>query len=197
MANSNTPMGLVPRFNGDGTPWNGQTRRCYISAGATNDLVVGPGDIVILDTANANKVTSGKYPTVMRATSGTQFYGVVTAVVMETQASTVYRAIGTARYVDVVVDRDAIYEAQEDGDTTDMSATSPGLNVEVIVGTTPTGSGISGMQLDSSSAATTVGHDLKVISLVDRPDNAFGDYAKWLVQLNHSQLSDNKVGIGA
>lgn len=197
MANSNTPMGLVPRFNGDGTPWNGQTRRCYISAGATNDLVVGPGDVVILDTANANKVTSGKFPTVMRATSGTEFYGVVTAVVMETQASTVYRAIGDARYVDVVVDKDCIYEAQEDGDTTDMSKTSPGHNVELLVGTTPTGTGISGMQLDSSTAAVTAAHDLKVISLVDRPDNAFGDYAKWLVQLNHSQLADAKIGIGA
>ena len=200
MANANTPMGLVPRFNGDGTPWNGQTRRCYIAAGATNDLVVGPGDIVILDTANANKDSTGKFPTVMRATSGTELYGVVTSVVMETADSTLYRAIGEARYVNVVVDPLCIYEAQEDGDTTDMSDTSPGKNVELLVGTTPTtgsGAGISGMQLDSSTAATTIGHDLKVISLVDRPDNAFGDYAKWLVQINHHQLADNKVGIGA
>jgi len=196
MANPDTPMGLVPRFNSDGTPWNGQTRRCFIAAAATNDLVVGPGDVVILDTANANKDATGKCPTVMRATSGTELYGVVTSVVLETADSTIYRAIGDARYVNVVVDPGCIFEAQEDNDTANLDNTDPGLNTELIVGTTPTNTGISGMLIDST-AATTVGHDLKVISLVDRPDNAFGDDAKWLVQINHHQLADAKVGIGA
>lgn len=196
MANVNTPMGLVPRFNGDGTPWNGQTRRCYISAAATNDLVVGPGDLVIIDTETDNRESTGKYLTVMRATQGTEFVGVVTSVEMVTADSTLYRAAGEARYVNVVVDPLCIYEAQEDSDGAAMAATATGWNVETIVGTTPTGTGISGMTLDSSSAAVTAAHDLKVIGLVDRADNALGNYAKWLVQINHHQYADAKIGVG-
>jgi len=196
MANVNAPEGLIPRLNSDGTAWNGATRRCYISAGATNDLIVGPGDAVILDTANANKDATGKYPTVMRATSETEMFGVVSSVEPVTQDSTIYRAIGEARYVNVIVDRDCVFEIQEDSVGAAMAATAVGQNITLIVGTTPT-TGISGMMIDSSTAATTITHDMKVVGLVDRADNAIGDYAKWLVKFNHHQGADNKIGIGA
>lgn len=195
MSNPDVAAGLIPRFHADGTPWNGALRKCYVHA--SDATRIGIGDPVKLDTTAAQKDPSGKCPTVIRAASGSEFYGVVVAVELETADSLIYRAASTQRYVFVTVDPDLIYEIQEDSDTSNMTYQAPGWNAELVAGDCNTTTGISTYELDSTSAAVTQAHDMKVIGLVDRADNALGTNAKWLVQFNHHQLADNKIGIGA
>lgn len=195
MANKDVASGLTPRFNLDMTPWNGPTIKCYVSA--SDATRIGIGDPVKLDPTNAQKVADAKHPTVIRAASGSEFFGVVTGVVMETRDSLLYRAASTARYVYVVPAALCIFECQEDSDTSNMAATAVGQNIELVPGDCSTVTGLSTYELDSTSAAVTQAHDMKVIGLVDRPDNALGTNAKWLVAFNHHQLADNKLGIGA
>lgn len=195
MANADVPSGLTPRFHADGTPWNGQTIKCYVSA--SDATRIGIGDPVKIDPTNSQKDASAKHLTVIRAGTGSEFLGVVVAVELVTGESTIYRAASTERYVYVTCDPTLIYEIQEDNASADLAATNVGQNAELVAGDCSTVTGISTYELDSDSAATTQAHDMKIIGLVDRPDNVIGTYAKWLVQFNHHQLADNKAGIGS
>jgi hypothetical protein len=59
-----------------------------------------------------------------------------------------------------------------------------GLNAQIIVAAGSTSTRLSGVELDSSSAATTATHGLRIRGLAQRPDNAIGANAKILVSLN-------------
>jgi hypothetical protein len=50
-------------------------------------------------------------------------------------------------------------------------------------------SGISYAVLDRSTTATTTDNTLRIIKKWDKPDNAYGDYCKWVVQINRHRLT--------
>lgn len=90
------------------------------------------------------------------------------------------------------------YVAQEDGVTSSLQAADIGLNIQAI--TTHAGSdGISGMELDSNTAAATVAHMFKLIAV--HPEDTLsvsgtaGNHCRFIVMLNNAGLSPNVVGV--
>ena len=69
------------------------------------------------------------------------------------------------------------------------AATEAMGNANLVIGNCSTATGVSIAEIDSSSAATTATLQVRLLRLVQRPDNVAGNYAKWLVQINlHSLL---------
>lgn len=195
MANSDNPTGLTPRYFEDGSPYAGQVEWYYVPS--TDGTAIYLGDTVKL----AGGADSEGVPSVTKASSGDAVVGVMVAVSAIEGAdssgrdSEVYRPASQERYVQVAVDPDILYEVQEDSDTSTLAAADVGLNAEIIDGGGDSNTGLSGIELDSSSAATTAGHDLQIRRLVRRPDNEIGDNAKWLVKLNNHQYANGSTGI--
>ena len=186
MANTDSPFGLIPREYFNGAPWNGKYRIYYVPS--TDGTAIYKGDIVKLaGSASAD----GKYPDVAQAAAtDTTLVGV--AVGFGTTPDLMfdinnltrnYRAASTAMYVAVVDDPDVIFEVQEDSDGGAIAVTAVGNNADFVVGSGSTTTGQSAMELDSSGVGTATAQ-LRILRLVDRPDNVLGTNAKWLVMIN-------------
>ena len=80
MANpSSAPFGFRPVRHIDGSPWNGQTIRCYISSSYATALFIG--DPILLTPTLAEKDATAKYHTIniSAGTTGTIIRGVITS----------------------------------------------------------------------------------------------------------------------
>lgn len=190
MPNLDIQSGLSPVSYLGGVPYSGETRRFSVPASDGTALYVG--DVVKL---NGSSDATGKYPGVIKAVIGNVVVGVVTAVVIETAESTIYRAASTLRFVDVAVDPNLEFEVQSDEGGGNLAITQIGLNASFLLGAGSTDTGISGTELDTSTAAVTATLDMQILRLVDRPDNALGANAKVLVRLNNHQYVDGTLGI--
>jgi hypothetical protein len=97
-----------------------------------------------------------------------------------------YRLANEVLYVAVVDDPNVIFEIQEDSVGGALGAANVGDNGNVVVGAGNTATGASGMQLQSSDviANTVAAHQLRILGLVNRVDNALGVNAKWRVKIN-------------
>lgn len=186
MANSDAASGLSPVAYLNGAPYNGQARRYYVPAAEATALHIG--DVVKL--AGSADATA-KYASVVIAASGDVFVGVIVAVELVTQASTIYREALTERYVMVADDPQLIFEAQLTGT---IAATDVGSNAELSVAAGSDITGLSATEV-TSTFATTAGHDTQILGIVDRPDNAIGTNAKVLVRLNKHQYTAGATGI--
>jgi hypothetical protein len=95
----------------------------------------------------------------------------------------------------VADDPNLLFMAQEDGDGSSLDMVDAGLNINFIVGAGNTTSGQSGMQIDSSTVATTATLPLKLIEPVQTPDNeltALGQAnTRWVVKINNHQLGSH------
>lgn len=192
MANTDAPTGLKPVRYRDGAPYNGASRRYYVAAGESNNIFIG--DPVALSGTGATDGTPG----IVRATAGAGSsagdgpVGVVVGVenLTSDNLSRTYRPASTAMYVLVADSPNLLYEIQEDSVGGALTVDAIGLNANFIIGTGNTATGTSAVELDSNTAATTATLDMRIISLVKRPDNEVGVNAKWLVSLNnHPWLS--------
>jgi hypothetical protein len=182
MANSNAPMGLVPRRYRNGSPYMGAARTYYVPA--TDATAIYPGDPVII----AGDGDAAGNPTVTLATAAS---GRITGVMVgirpggnNTLIPPKYRAASTAEYILVADEPDLLFEAQEDGVGGSLAATNIGQNISLIAGNGNSYTGLSGWMIDSSTAATTNTLQMRIIGLVQRPDNVIGTTAKWLVANN-------------
>lgn len=93
---------------------------------------------------------------------------------------------------DVLDDPSQMFIIQNDGTS---AATDYGLNADVVVGTGNTTTGLSAMELDTSTIATTAALNLKIIGLWDVPNNAVGANAVVVVKINeHSYGSAGVAG---
>jgi len=201
MANSDTPFGLKPVRYLNGSPWNGQFRVYYVPS--TDSTAIFKGDAVKQASTGAD--STGKYAAVTQATAGDAIRGVVIGfgstpyqMYCPTDLENKYRAASTAMYLAVVDDPNVVFEVQEDSVGNSCPATDVGFNANLVVGSGSTSTGVSGMELDSSSAASTATLQLKIMGLVDREDNELGDNAKWEVIINNHQLKGytGTTGVG-
>lgn len=193
MANTNKVNGFRPVRYLNGAPWNGQANKYVIPAG--NGTATFIGDLVKADATGDD----AGYQTVVQAAASNAVLGVI--VGMEVTPGSLdtpqYRAASTRRVVWVADDPNLIFEAQEDGDTDPLETTDIGLNINVVVGAGSTVTGASGMQIDSDTAATTATLPLRLMGLVQRPDNenvlsAGGQaYTRWEVKINNHQLGSS------
>lgn len=190
MANVSRVNGFRPVKHLNGSPYNGQANWYYIPS--TDSTAVFVGDLVKL----AGSASADGYPTVAQAAaSDTKIIGVVVGLKPDPTNLNVpiYRAASTNRYVLVADAPDIIYEAQEDAVGGAAAAADIGLNCDVIVGAGSTTTGASGMQIDTSTKATTSTLPLRLVGFVDRIDNEIGSAnAKMLVMINSHGL--NSVG---
>ncbi len=155
------------------------------------------GDLVkISGTSDA----TGTYASVAQCAAGNASVGVLVGVdqvegvaIGSVNLYRRHRPASTAMYVWVCDDPHAIYEVQDDGVSATMAATDIGLNANVIVAAGNATTGMSGMELDTDSKATTATLQLKIQGIVDRPDNELGVNNKVRVIINNHQ---HKGGTG-
>lgn len=104
-----------------------------------------------------------------------------------------YRAASTAATLFVLADPDQVYEVQANAATV---LADVGLNVGLTFTAGSTTTGLSGMQADLSTKATTATLPLKIVGVVQRPDQDMADSSNWklLVTLNTNNFSGNTAG---
>lgn len=197
MANTNAPAGLIPLEYGNGAPWTGQCRTYYVPSSDTNALAMGD-PVVLAGSADANGVAS-----VTLATAGAGFLGVVVGWGTaygpangdpDSQNTTIIPATKTkAYYVKVVDDPNVVFEVQELGTGTQLTAAAVGLNANLVAAAN--NGYVSGWMLDNATEATTATLDVKLLGLVQRRNNEFGAYAKWRVMINNHNLRAGITGV--
>lgn len=194
MANSDRAYGLTPIGTLSGADFVGKLRRVTFASGDATAAYVG--DLVKL-TGTAD--STGTKPVVAQSAAGDASIGVIAAFIPNTSDEssllTPYRKASTAQDALIYWGQDVLYTIQEDSVGGSIAAASAGLNCNVIVGSGSTATGISGMELDSSSAANTSTLNMRLHYVKDSPDNALGTNAEWVVSINASQEALNQTGI--
>jgi hypothetical protein len=189
MANSNAPMGLVPRRYRNGSPWMGAARHYYVPASDATALFIGDPVVIVAG------VDPNGFASVTRAGATGRITGVVVGFrPSATIIANGYRAASTAEYVIVADDPDLLFEVQESAatDGAALTAAAMGKNANLIVGTGNTKTRQSAFTLDSTSAATTNTLQVRIVESERRIDNTMigtngspgAAYANWLVAIN-------------
>ena len=191
MANANKPSGLSPVQYLNGSPWNGQARLYSVAYNYGTALYIGD-PVFLSGTADTNGVpgvvlaTAGDANPIVGAVVGVGRYESLIANPNNLNI-TYYPAGGDGAtnpwYVMVADDPNIIFEAQDIGTSTQLAAANIGENINLKSGT---GNGfISGWGIDNGSHAVTATFQCKLMGLVRTSDNAFGQYAKFLVKINN------------
>lgn len=96
---------------------------------------------------------------------------------------------------DVMDDPNQLFIIQNDGTS---AAANYGKNADVVMGTGSTTTGVSGMELSTSTIANTAALNVKIVGLWDVPNNAVGANAVVVVKINeHLYGSAGVAGQGA
>lgn len=191
MANADSPFGLRPVRHTSGAPYNGAAN--VYSTASSDNVAIFIGDPVKL--SGTSQVVNGlTLADVDQAATGDVVLGVVVGVLPDTANSLPYRAASTVRRLLVATDPSLLYEIQEVSGGTALAAADIGLNANFVVGSGSTTTGYSGVELNNSGEASTNTLDLQIVGLVERPDNAVGEHAKWLVRVNRNQFANQIAG---
>jgi len=193
MANRDIPNGFTPIGTASGADWNASCRQVVFAAGDTTAAFIG--DLVKLTgTADA----TGKLEVVAVSTPGDSSIGVLVGLAPDFENESfnqTHRSASTAQIGIVAYGPDVLYEVQEDSVGNDIEIAEAGLNINMIsthAGSTVTGR--SGQEIDSTSAATTAGHNMRLRYVADKPGNALGTHAVWVVSLNDNR-DTNTTGV--
>lgn len=193
MANTSRLNGFRPIKYANGSPWNGAFRIYAIPA--ADGTAVFTGDLVKLYSGDTTDVVN--FPTCIQAAAGDALIGVVVGVLPDYSNlnAAPYRVASTLRYVMVADDPNLLFESQEDGVGDPLELQDLGLNVNFIVAAGSTTTGQSGMQIDSSTEATTATLPLKLIEATKRADNELvvdgQANTRWVVKINNHQLGSH------
>lgn len=196
MANANRAAGLAPVQYLNGAPWSGQVRIYSIAAAYATKLAIGD-PVASSGTADASGV-----PGIVRAADTGAIRGVIvglgslnpTALANPSNLDQTIRP-GAAQsgtwYAAVVDDPNVIFEVQEGG--TPLVAADTGLNTNLTI--VDANNFLSQVVLDNADKAATATLQVKLLGLVQRVDNAYGQYAKWLVLINNHELRAGIAGV--
>lgn len=194
MANVDRPGGLRPVGTGAGAPWSGKVNMYAVASDDTTAIFIG--DLVKLaggagaagETINGHDVEG--VAEITQSAAGDKSVGVVVGFLAnQDNLMQKHRAASQARIALVSDDPDTLYEIQEVSGGTALTVTEVGLNANVVVGSGNTTTGLSAMELDNTTEATTAGLNLQIKGLLKRPDNSLGEHAKWLVKINDHEFS--------
>jgi hypothetical protein len=202
MANSNNPKGLIPIKNNGGEL---DVNFYYVNSSYATALFIGD-PVVKNGTSNIANVVAGQrqfnagtLPEVEKATAGAgnPITGVIVGFLPNfDNTSRNYNPASTETIAVVADNLNQHFEIQEETAGTPLAATSVGLNANVVFaesGSTVTG--ISGVELDTTTPASGATLQLKILRLVDRVDNAIGQHAKWEVKINNHTDANAVAGI--
>jgi len=191
--NKDIVRGFTPIGTLSGADYHGKLRRvCFLASDATDTFI---GDLVKL-TANAD--AAGTTPAVAQSGVGDISVGVLVSLEPDTSdegtlSAANYRRASTLRYGQVAFGPDVLYSCQEDSVVSTLAATDCGLNCDVIIAAGNTTTGASGMELDSSTAATTNTLAIRLHHVHNKMGNKLGDNAEWVCSIN---LSDDRATLG-
>lgn len=198
MPNANTPFGLRPTKALSNNPYSGGVAQYATAAGDSTAIFIG--DPVTI--TGASLFINGQvFPVAAQAASGGIIDGVVVGVLQDTRDSTIYRAASTQRILLVNTDPNAEFEVQQVSTGTPLTANDIGLNVDFVVGTGSTVTGMSGVTLNNTTEASTNTLDLKITGMVNRADNDPGTAvgtgeasSKFLVRINRHRFANQIAG---
>lgn len=210
MANVSRISGFRPVKHITGAPYNGQANIYEVPAGEAIPVFVG--DLVRLSNSAATSYFPAVEAAVTAAVTSGVYIGAVVGIINSKMdpingsmtAGSIsldtpqYRAASasTKQFVLVADAPDLIFEAEADAA---VALASNGLNVGVVEGdgTNSLGStttGVSGMQVDASSVATTNSLPLQIVGIPNRVDNEpNASYNKVWVRINTHALSPSGV----
>ncbi len=197
MPNANTPFGLSPVRHVSGAPYNGQCNLYCILAANTNGFAIGDpvisggsanalGTIPNIDIAGVTGAIRGVIVGLSDTYPGNAKIGNPNSIVRPAAAQS------GDWYALVCDDPDVLYEIQEIGTGTPLTVAAIGLNANLESGTN--NGYVSGWMLGNDDEATTATLQVRIVSIVNRPDNALGQYCKYLVKINVAELG---TGTGA
>jgi hypothetical protein len=194
MANPNVPRGLVPvRDVASG----------YVTGGVSS-FIHDSGDGTAIYVGAPVKLTGTNYtlygmslPGVVLAATTDVIVGVVVGVLPDTATSLPYVAASTSRIVMVDTNPNTLYEIQDANSGTALTDAAVGLNCSFTGSGGNAAYGWSAITLDNTTEATTNTLALKIVGIVNRPDNLSGDTgpAKFLVRINRHQYVDQVAGV--
>ncbi len=198
MANADTPKGLKPVKYQGGACYSGAANLYYIPASDSDTAVYIGGLVKLAGSADADGVPSVSG----NVSTGDAVIGAVVGFDPDNGAgadgrdSDIYRANSTERYVYVADDPNLLFEVQDDASAT-LTAADVGTVADLTGFTSgSTGTGLSSIEI-SATTTTSSGdgtEDVKIMRLVNRPDNTIGDNADWLVRLNNHAYVDANTG---
>ena len=205
MANTNAAYGFRPVGDLSGGDYDGKVNPYYINSSYGTALFIGDPVQVVSNGSNAARVVApgagsfapGSLPEIQVGVAGASTYWsgfIVGFAALPADLQTQYSPASTESVALVADDPGVLVQCQDDGDTSQIAVTNVGQNVIPIAGSGSTTTGLSGWQIDSSSAATTNTQQLRLLRLVNREDNAVGANAEWIVKQLYHQM-DNILGI--
>lgn len=200
MANIDSPFGLKPVRYKSGSPYTGAVNPYYIKGDYATALFIGDPVVKVAGGSNAVAVKApgvgsfaiGTLPSVEKTVVG-DVDGVtkmITGVIVGFAANPSnleqkHNPASNERIAFVADDPDLLFEIQADGA---IPAASVGLNAVLIaVHSGSTGTGLSGIELDTTSdvPAADASNQLVIVSAVNREDNDTTTiWAKVLVRIN-------------
>jgi microcompartment protein CcmK/EutM len=199
MSNPNAPFGLRPVNALSGQPYTGAVRTYSVPSGDGTAIFIG--DAVKL-VGTGQIINGSPYTDVARAASGDVICGVVIGVMQDTRDSLIYRAASTQRRLLVADDPNLVFEIQQTSTGTALNVNDIGFNTNLTVVAGSTVTGYSGSIASNSAGNTTNTLDLKIVGIVDRPDNDIGSSAssgtlasRLQVRINRHQYSDQVAGV--
>ena len=192
MANVIAPYGLKPVRYLSGAPYNGAFNLYSVAAGYATAIYVGDP---VVDIGTGQTINGSVYKDVQLAATTDVITGVVIGVLPVTRDSLTYRAASTQRILMVADDPNLVFECQEQSTGTPLAADDIGLNISFNAGTPSTLTGLSGLTLKTDTEATSNTLALKIFGFVNRPDNAIGLAANWLVRINRHRYADQLAGV--
>jgi hypothetical protein len=171
MANANRPKGAVPVRSLDGStaiPVN------PYAVDASNSTAIFLGDFVARE-ADGNIAPAAAAGVILGAAVGVadDYDNLTRRYLPASTAGTVY----------VADDPDLIFEVQEDDGGTALTAAACGANTDIVAGAGSATTGISAHELNQDGV-TSATAQLRLIRLVPRENNAYGDNADWEVKIN-------------
>lgn len=201
MANVSQISGLQPVQYLNGAKYTGQTRTYYIVSTDTNAYAIGD-PVDLSGSADANGV-----PGIVTATAGNNsganmLVGVIVSLGTQEMVLgrldnpnliTVPATKTVDYYAEVADDPQIIFQIQEGGTGTALAATNVGQNVDLI--SAANNGYVSGWLMDNTTTSTGSGFQLKLQGLVRKQNNAFGQYAKWLVLINLHRYKAGVAGV--
>ena len=198
MTNSARPFGLKAITNNGvckfGRYW---VPASLVSLGINTPVNLG-GTSNSANTTNGQLTPAGTMPSIVIATGGdgNKLLGsIVGFEVIPTDLFKVgYNAANSERIVYVADDVEQEFAIVDDGVGT-LAITDVGLNANLTIGTVDAFTNIDSTSLDTTTPASTVGFQLKILGLLDEPNNEVDVYATWRVRINNHVLANATVGV--
>lgn len=203
MPNVSKISGLAPVAYLNGSPWNGQARQYYIVSTDTNPYAIGD-PVDISGSSDGNGVAGVVKATPGNNTGANRILGPIVGVLGTVYGSAaagvnnpntiVIPATKTQNYyVMVADDPNIVFEIQEGGTASALSASEVGLNADLASGAN--NGYVSGWVIDNAVTSTSANFQLNLLMLTQKSGNAFGQYAKWLVKINLHRRAAGVAGV--